>query len=176
MRQGDLIAFTPNTAHPRHPASRTAPAAKSPTCTPTAQVEHHPRRSQTAESPSPPTTSESLRLAYAQHIYRQQGATVERAIVLTGGWQTSKETAYVEATRARQRTDWHIARDDLDPNAQDPDRITRLAQRMRKTRAQTPSLTYNELPDPIHQLDPTHLTWPQPPHPEHPQPQPEHER
>jgi ATP-dependent exoDNAse (exonuclease V) alpha subunit len=52
----------------------------------------------------------SLRLAYAQHVYRQQGATVERAVVLTGSWQTSKETAYVEATRARQRTDWHIAR------------------------------------------------------------------
>jgi ATP-dependent exoDNAse (exonuclease V) alpha subunit len=42
----------------------------------------------------------SLRLAYAQHVYRQQGATVERSVVLTGGWQTSKETAYVEATRA----------------------------------------------------------------------------
>jgi conjugative relaxase-like TrwC/TraI family protein len=35
---------------------------------------------------------ESLRLAYAQHVYRQQGATVDRAVVLTGGWQTSKET------------------------------------------------------------------------------------
>ena len=56
---------------------------------------------------------ESLRLAYAQHVYRQQGATVERSVVLTGGWQTSKETAYVEATRARHGTDWFIARDDL---------------------------------------------------------------
>jgi len=36
---------------------------------------------------------DSLRLAYAQHVYRQQGATVERSVVLTGGWQTSKETA-----------------------------------------------------------------------------------
>ena len=44
---------------------------------------------------------ESVRLAYAQHVYRQQGATVERSVVLTGGWQTSKETAHVEATRAR---------------------------------------------------------------------------
>ncbi|HEV7938959.1 MAG TPA: hypothetical protein VGP18_13165 [Solirubrobacteraceae bacterium] len=32
--------------------------------------------------------AESLRLAYAQHVYRQQGATVDRAGVLTGGWQT----------------------------------------------------------------------------------------
>jgi hypothetical protein len=26
---------------------------------------------------------ESLRLAYAQHVYRQQGATVDRAVVLS---------------------------------------------------------------------------------------------
>lgn len=34
---------------------------------------------------------DALRLGYASHVYRQQGATVEHAIVLTGGWQTSKE-------------------------------------------------------------------------------------
>lgn len=48
--------------------------------------------------------AEGLRLAYVQHVYRQQGATVERSIVLTGGWQTSKQTAYVQATRARHGT------------------------------------------------------------------------
>jgi hypothetical protein len=90
---------------------------------------------------------DALGLAYAQHVYRQQGATVERSIVLTGGWQTSKETAYVEATRARQRTDWYIARDDLGQDGQDPQRITRLAERMRSSRRQTPSLTYQEPSD-----------------------------
>ena len=35
----------------------------------------------------------ALRLGYAQHVYRQQGATVERSVVVTGGWQTSKESA-----------------------------------------------------------------------------------
>ncbi len=90
----------------------------------------------------------SLRLAYAQHVYRQQGATVERSVVLTGGWQTSKETAYVEATRARNGTDWFIARDDLGSDGQDPQRITQLAQRMRGSRTQTPSLAHPELPDP----------------------------
>jgi ATP-dependent exoDNAse (exonuclease V) alpha subunit len=59
---------------------------------------------------------ESLRLAYAQHVYRQQGATVEHAIVLTGGWQTSRESAYVQATRARHGTGWHLARDTPDHN------------------------------------------------------------
>jgi conjugative relaxase-like TrwC/TraI family protein len=90
---------------------------------------------------------DSLRLAYAQHVYRQQGATVERSVVLTGGWQTSRETAYVEATRARHGTDWFIARDDLGAEGQDSQRITRLAQQMCNSRAQTPSLAYPERPD-----------------------------
>ncbi len=87
---------------------------------------------------------ESLRLAYAQHVYRQQGATVERSVVLTGGWQTSKETAYVEATRARRGTTWFIAREDLGAEGQDAGRITRLARKMANSRAQTPSLAYPE--------------------------------
>ena len=87
---------------------------------------------------------ESLRLAYAQHVYRQQGATVERSVVLTGGWQTSKETAYVEATRARHGTTWFIAREDLGEEGQDAGRITRLAQKMVNSRTQTPSLAYPE--------------------------------
>ena len=87
---------------------------------------------------------DSLRLAYAQHLYRQQGATVERSIVLTGGWQTSKETAYVEATRARHGTSWFIARDDLGDEGQDAGRIMRLSRKMTNSRAQTPSLAYPE--------------------------------
>ncbi len=90
---------------------------------------------------------ESLRLAYAQHVYRQQGATVDRAVVLTGGWQTSKETAYVQATRARHGTDWHLARDQLGEEGQDPHRITRLAQRMTNSRIHAPSVAYRESAD-----------------------------
>ena len=90
---------------------------------------------------------DSLRLAYAQHVYRQQGATVERSIVLTGGWQASKETAYVQATRARHGTDWYIARDQLGNDGQDADRIKRLAQNMSHSRRQTPSLDYREATD-----------------------------
>jgi ATP-dependent exoDNAse (exonuclease V) alpha subunit len=90
---------------------------------------------------------ESLRLAYAQHIYRQQGATVDRAVVLTGGWQTSKETAYVQATRARHGTDWHLARDQLGEEGHDTQHITRLAQRMTNSRIHRPSVAYRESPD-----------------------------
>jgi hypothetical protein len=85
---------------------------------------------------------DSLRLGYAQHVYRQQGATVERTVVVTGGWQTSNESAYVEATRARQGTDWFLAREELGSQGQDADRVMQLARRMGTSRAQTPSLAY----------------------------------
>ena len=90
---------------------------------------------------------DSVRLAYAQHVYRQQGATVERSGVLTGGWQTSKETAYVEATRARHGTDWFIARDQLGDEGQDPGRIARFAGLTRSSRRQEPSLGYRDVSD-----------------------------
>jgi conjugative relaxase-like TrwC/TraI family protein len=90
---------------------------------------------------------ESLRLAYAQHVYRQQGATVDRAVALTGGWQTSKESAYVQATRARHGTDWYLARDQLGIEGQDPDRITLLARQMSNSRAHEPSILHPEMPD-----------------------------
>jgi conjugative relaxase-like TrwC/TraI family protein len=89
-----------------------------------------------------------VRLGYAQHIHRAQGATVTRAIVVTGGWQTSKEPAYVEASRARQGTSWFVNREDLGVEGHDTDRIQRLAQNMRRSHAQTPSLAHPELPDP----------------------------
>jgi hypothetical protein len=83
-----------------------------------------------------------VRLAYAQHVYRQQGATVDRSVVLTGGWQTSKESAYVQATRARDATEWFLARDELGAQGQDADRVMQLARRMGTSRAQKPSLAY----------------------------------
>jgi len=84
-----------------------------------------------------------LRLAYAQHAYRVQGATVTRALVITGGWQTGKEAAYVQASRARDGTDFYLAREELGSDGHDLDRIERLAARMRTSRAQTPSLAHH---------------------------------
>jgi hypothetical protein len=65
--------------------------------------------------------------------------------VLTGGWQTSKEPAYVEASRAREGTDWFVNREELGVEGHDADRIERLAQTMARSRRQTPSLAYREL-------------------------------
>jgi conjugative relaxase-like TrwC/TraI family protein len=88
-----------------------------------------------------------VRLGYAQHIHRAQGATVTRTLVVTGGWQTSKEPAYVEASRARHGTDWFVSREDLGVEGHDTDRIQRLAENMRRSHAQTPSLAHPELAD-----------------------------
>ncbi|HWJ50642.1 MAG TPA: AAA family ATPase, partial [Solirubrobacteraceae bacterium] len=92
---------------------------------------------------------ENVRLSYAQHVYRQQGATVDRSIVVTGGWQTSQEGAYVQASRAREGTDWHVAREDLGTEGLDAERVTRLSETMRASRAQIPSIVYHAItPDP----------------------------
>ena len=91
---------------------------------------------------------QALRLGYAQHVYRQQGATVERSVVLTGGWQTSRESAYVQASRARQGTEWFLAREELGTEGQDERRVEQLAAKMRTSRAHTVSLEHSELPDP----------------------------
>jgi len=106
------------------------------------------------------TDLDRVRLGYAHHIHRAQGATVTRTPVVTGGWQTSKEPAYVEASRARQGTDWYVSREDLGVEGQDIDRIKRLAQNMRRSQAQTPSLAYPELADPYYGLGFQHTIAP----------------
>ncbi len=94
-----------------------------------------------------------LRLAYAQHVYRQQGATVDHAVILTGGWQTSRETAYVQASRARHGSEWILARDDLGNDGQDHQRVERLARKIGSSRRHTPTLAYRETREPELDLD-----------------------
>jgi conjugative relaxase-like TrwC/TraI family protein len=91
-----------------------------------------------------------VRLGYASHIHRAQGATVTRTLVVTGGWQTSKENAYVQASRAREGTDWYVNRQDLGEHGQDTQRIKRLARDMSRSRTQTASLAHR---------DPFESTW-----------------
>ena len=91
---------------------------------------------------------QNLRLAYAQHVYRQQGATVERAVVVTGGWQTSRESAYVQASRAREGTEWYLGREELGLEGQDERRVRQLSEKMRASRRHTPTLDYRETRDP----------------------------
>ncbi|HEY5288143.1 MAG TPA: MobF family relaxase [Solirubrobacteraceae bacterium] len=152
IREGDRVAFIAQHRPPRQPrvenGSRAEVTRISRDGTVTLTLDGSEREIKLAGK-----DIDSLRLAYAQHVYRQQGATVERAVVLTGGWQTSKESAYVQATRARHGTDWYLSRDQLGEEGQDPDRITRLADRMSESRAPTPSIAYREANDP--DWDPT---------------------
>ncbi len=145
LREGDLIAFTAQhrpRGQPRVENGTRGQVSAIHERRVTVTIDGSQRRVQLAGE-----DLDSLRLAYAQHVYRQQGATVERSVVLTGGWQTSKETVYVEATRARHGTTWFVARDDLGNEGQDAARIARLAQKMCNSRAQTPSLAHLERHD-----------------------------
>lgn len=145
LRQGDLIAFITQHRPPGQPRVENGTRGeinaineRSVTIT----LDGSQRKIQLADE-----HLDSLRLAYAQHVYRQQGATVERSVIVTGGWQTSKETAYVEASRARHGTEWYLARDELGADGQDERRVRQLAGMMRQSRTQTPSLAYQERAD-----------------------------
>jgi len=81
-----------------------------------------------------------LRLSYAQHVYKAQGRTVDRAFVLTGGWQTDRERSYVALTRAQERTDIYISREDLGEQGMDAGAIERLGEAMAESHAQEPSI------------------------------------
>ena len=85
-----------------------------------------------------------LRLAYAQHVYKAQGLTTDRALVLNGGWQTDRETSYVALTRAREQTDIYASREDLGHAGVDADVVDRLADRFRESHAQEASITREE--------------------------------
>jgi ATP-dependent exoDNAse (exonuclease V) alpha subunit len=82
-----------------------------------------------------------IRLAYAQHVHKAQGLTADRALVLTGGWQSDRERAYVALSRARARTDVYVSREDLGEDGTDADLIGRLADRMSVSHTQQASVT-----------------------------------
>jgi conjugative relaxase-like TrwC/TraI family protein len=82
-----------------------------------------------------------LSLGYAVHVYKAQGLTAERASVLTGGWQTDRENAYVALSRARDQTHIYLSREDLGQDGLDPGAIEHLAQLMQQSHAQEASIT-----------------------------------
>jgi conjugative relaxase-like TrwC/TraI family protein len=87
---------------------------------------------------------QSLKLAYAQHVYKAQGLTCEHALVLAGGWQTDRERAYVALTRARQRTDIHLARTDIGEDDTNTPATDRLAETIAHSNAQHASISRQE--------------------------------
>ncbi len=92
---------------------------------------------------------DGLRLAYAQHLYKAQGRTVDRSFVLTGGWQTDRERAYVALTRAQERTDVYVSREDLGEQGMDAGALERLGEAMAESRAQEASVAAFEGEHPL---------------------------
>ena len=82
-----------------------------------------------------------ISLAYAVHIRKGQGLTSETSGILAGGWQTDKEHMYVSLSRARERTDIYVSREDLGEQGMDTGAIERLGERMARSRAQEASIT-----------------------------------
>jgi conjugative relaxase-like TrwC/TraI family protein len=82
-----------------------------------------------------------ISLGYAVHIRKGQGLTTETSGILAGGWQTDREHMYVSLSRARERTDVYISREDLGEQGMDTGAIERLGERMARSRAQQATIT-----------------------------------
>ena len=146
---GTRSSSAPSTASPEKRGSRTARAARcrratsaTATCV-SAREEPKPRDVEVATR-----EFDGLRLAYAQHVYKAQGLTTDRSLVLTGGWQTDRETAYVALTRAREQTDIYTAAKTSATPGIDADAIERLAERANRSNAQQASFTRAEADEP----------------------------
>jgi conjugative relaxase-like TrwC/TraI family protein len=85
----------------------------------------------------------NISLAYAMHVHKSQGLTAETSSILTGGWQTDKENAYVAVSRAREQTQIHTSREDLGKQGMDTGAIERLAERIQRSRPQEATITKN---------------------------------
>ena len=84
---------------------------------------------------------DELSLSYAVHVNKGQGITAETSGILIGGWQTHKENAYVTLTRSREETRIFVSREDLGEQGLDSGAMERLAEKMKRSRAQEASIT-----------------------------------
>lgn len=85
-----------------------------------------------------------LSLSYAQHVYKAQGRTVDRSFVLAGAWQTDRERAYVALSRAQERTDIYVSREDLGEQGMDAGAVERLGEVLVASRAEAASIATPE--------------------------------
>ncbi len=93
------------------------------------------------EVPVDTSTFSGLSLSYAAHVHKAQGITAETSGILIGGWQTDKEHAYVAVSRAREQTQIYVSREDLGEQGFDTGATERLAEKIKRTRAQQASIT-----------------------------------
>jgi len=86
----------------------------------------------------------AVRLGYARHVYSAQGTTVDRSIVVTGGWQTGRESSYVGVSRAREES--YVVTDLSSLGLGETERdhaVSTLAERMGQSRAKSSSLEFS---------------------------------
>jgi conjugative relaxase-like TrwC/TraI family protein len=83
-----------------------------------------------------PATAASMMvdLAYTAHVYKAQGATVDRVYVVAGGWQTDRENLYVACSRSRRGTQLFVDRQSLG-RVTDPAALEELVKRGARSRA-----------------------------------------
>ncbi|HME02524.1 MAG TPA: MobF family relaxase [Solirubrobacteraceae bacterium] len=153
LHEGDLITFTAQHRQPGAPKVENGTRGEVIRVNPedrslTLALDGSDRQVQVADD-----DLAHLRLAYAQHVYRQQGSTVDHAVILTGGWQTNRESAYVQASRARHGSEWILAREDLGTHGQDDQRVERLARKITASRRHRPTVDYRETRQPDLNLD-----------------------
>jgi conjugative relaxase-like TrwC/TraI family protein len=86
-------------------------------------------------------TSAALDLYYATHVYKAQGATVDHAYVIAGGWQTNRETLYVACSRSRHGSYLYLDRETLEREI-DADALQRAADRASRSRTKTSASAY----------------------------------
>jgi hypothetical protein len=65
---------------------------------------------------------------------------VQQAFVLTGGWQTDRERSYVALSRAQERTDIYVSREELGEQGMDTGAIERLGEAMSQSHAKQASI------------------------------------
>ena len=155
LAAGDEIIFT---AQHYPPGEQRVENGITGTITNTSRDEHTPEVTiKTRENPSRDVQVntrefQELSLGYAVHVYKAQGLTTERASVLTGGWQTDRESTYVALSRARDQTDIYLSREDLGQDGLDPETIEHLAQLMQQSHAQEATITHEPAADRPHDL------------------------
>ena len=141
FHQGDRVLFT--AAYRPH----TGPRIENGT-TATVQSVDPERGILTVETAEPSRRQVELRahdapleLHYATHVYKAQGATVDRTYVITGGWQTSKESLYVACSRSREGTRLYLDKESLRHDV-DQVAISEAAARGATSRAKVAATTH----------------------------------
>ena len=80
-----------------------------------------------------------LELAYACHVWKAQGMTVDTSYVVSGGWQTHREALYVACSRSRNGTWLFLDRESLGSET-DAGALAVMAERGQRSRAKRAAL------------------------------------